>query len=339
MNGKYLIWLKESVRKAQAAHESLWKLAQSERQIFKSPNLEREVESLLTRMQHPSKGVKVVDIDDYSGVDVREVVSRGIQRKRPADSEGEELRDVILWLLVVYLARKSGPGIVFISNDKTFAAENGRGLHPDLIADLISSKVHVDFYRSLREFVVAKALDHAPMDADHFYTLARLKEIEEMTTKLMLRYVTRVGSIRDVDLKEFEFERATRYKVGEDAYFIEASFGGAGSFLIGESVCYVGNVVSGDQTSQTLVTESAGYAFTAPQVPTLGYNQQFAWTSPTLFANNFGWGDVGAVTYIAPEPRKYLCSFTVSVSARAAAQRLESLEIDSIHFKSFLLDE
>ena len=124
--------------------------------------------ALIQRMRLPSKGVRVTEIDDYGQVDFKEVVSRGIHRRRPANDRGEELRDVILWLLALALTNDSRSGITFISKDKTFTSEDGQSLHPDLLNDLNSLSGRLDFYRGIREFVVAKALHHESIDADRF---------------------------------------------------------------------------------------------------------------------------------------------------------------------------
>lgn len=337
VSGKYSEWLRDSVRQARTAHANLWKLTESPSQRFSPPNIEGEVKSVLARMRRPSKGVKVLDVDDYSSIDLKEVVNRGVQRKRPSTADGEELRDVVLWLLVLSLAKNSSAGMVFISKDGQFASEDGQGLHPDLAGDLMALGAHVDFYRSLREFVVAKALDHESIDANSFYSVVRLKEVEKLTMQVMLRYVTRIGSIKTAELKELEFERATRYKVGADAYFVEASFGGAANVLVEESIQYLSDFVVSDQPSERIVTQFTGHPFPAPQVPDPDYAPQLAgqWVAPRM-TYTVRLGEAGAITYSPPKPREYLCSFIVNFSARVAGDHLESLEIDSINFKSFL---
>jgi hypothetical protein len=42
---------------------------------------------------------------------------------------------------------------------------------------------------------------------------------------------------------------------------------------------------------------------------------------------------------LAPKPRRYLCSFKVSLSARTVGDTPESAEVDSIQFNSLLPDE
>jgi len=341
VTARYSEKLKEAARKARSAHESLWKLANSEGQKFKEPRVDQEVEALLKKMRLPSKGVRVTDVNDYDGVDIKELVTRGIHRRRPASERGEELRDVALWLLALNLAKSSRSGIVFISGDKTFADGEGRGLHPDLLSDVGSLKVRLDFYRDIREFVVAKALDHESIDEDRFVSIVPLRTVEQRTRERMIGSSTRVGSVETAELKGFAFERATRYKVGERAFFIEVSFDGSAEVLIEEAGQYQVYVGANPLSTVNFGTYVAGQPIASQMIVSYGQDQlspDVLFKTPSV--NEFAlWNSPSTMSFVAPKSRKYVCSFRVSLSARALDDNLESLEVEAIHFKSFLLNE
>jgi hypothetical protein len=112
-----------------------------------------QVAALRKRLDKPAPGVEVVVYDDFSSIDVKELVRRGVNRIRPASAQGEELRDVILWIMVLQYAKASGAGMGFITDDKTFADEQQQKLHPQLADDVEREGVCVTFYRSIGEFI------------------------------------------------------------------------------------------------------------------------------------------------------------------------------------------
>jgi hypothetical protein len=57
---------------------------------------------------------------DVNGVDVNEVFLSGVKRRRPANKDGEELRDVIIWLIALQYADKEKKQIALVSNDGGF---------------------------------------------------------------------------------------------------------------------------------------------------------------------------------------------------------------------------
>ena len=103
----------------------------------------------------------MVDIDTGMGcVPINEVVLRGIKRIPPANEKGEELRDVILWLYVLEIARERGEQVAFISDDSGFWSGDDRERPLPTILEHISSKnVQVQLYRSMNAFVADHSLE------------------------------------------------------------------------------------------------------------------------------------------------------------------------------------
>lgn len=97
---------------ARDAWSTLQQVGMQERMDFLEPDIKSELAALGELLHHPAQGVQTVMHTDYSGVDVKQVVRRGIGRVRPANDKGEELRDVILWLIVLRYAKQSKARIV-----------------------------------------------------------------------------------------------------------------------------------------------------------------------------------------------------------------------------------
>jgi hypothetical protein len=57
---------------------------------------------------------------DVNGVDVNEVFLSGVKRRPPANKDGEELRDVTIWLIALQYADKEKKQIALVSNDGGF---------------------------------------------------------------------------------------------------------------------------------------------------------------------------------------------------------------------------
>ena len=88
--------LEASVQRAASAWEKLRGKTVDDPGDFPSPDVDAQVTVLRQRLKEPRPGVQVLLYEDLSGVDVKEVVRRGVNRVRPANDNDEELRDVVL---------------------------------------------------------------------------------------------------------------------------------------------------------------------------------------------------------------------------------------------------
>jgi hypothetical protein len=289
-------------------------------------------------MRSPAKGVNVIEIDDYESINIKEVLERGIHRRRPASGNGEELRDVAIWLLVLSLAKKSRTGIVFISGDKTFLNEQELNLHPSLSADIASCGSKISFYKGLREFIIANALNQEPVDSRAFRSLIPIERIEELARRRMKAISTSVGDILTVDFRELEPETAIKYKVGENTYYIEARLGGVARVCAQEQFT---NPISANfwLTTPTIDPSPVGFGQNQGMITvrdmSLEPGQFSSYTPIGLDQPN----TVKLNALIPPKPRNYLCSFKLGVSSRMVGGVAKSIELDSFQFKSFLPDE
>lgn len=60
--------------------------------------------ALNSRLLRPSKDIKCRFYSDYLDFGIEDVVKRGARRIKPASKDGEELRDVVIWLMVLQYA-------------------------------------------------------------------------------------------------------------------------------------------------------------------------------------------------------------------------------------------
>lgn len=348
--GKYSTLLKDSVQRVQQAFNQLSKLSSESRQNFQPPNIEREAEALRKRLASPSRGIRVLEIDGYDQVDIKEVANRGILRKRPASPEGEELRDVILWFITLHLARTCSAPFAFISNDKAFEAADGR-LHPDLIADLNSSKLQLDFYSGIKDFVIAKALERELLDAHHLEKWLPKERLEEIVLAQLLRSTTRVGKIMAVDIRELEFEQATKYKVQENAFFIEVTLHGSAAISAQPEAFTYFLTEQNALLNQPMWNTPPRQVRIANAKTNAGLTHWLSNEPNTVIVGPFfgaelnyseGWNyplDTVNLTPTKTKPDHYLCSFRISLTSRLTEGRIQSVELESIQFGSFLSDE
>jgi predicted nucleic acid-binding protein len=108
-----------------------------------------EQAALKEKLLNPSPGISAV-LHDVSAVSVQDVWRRGINRKRPANGKGEELRDVIIWLGVLQYARDSKESVAFISKDSGFW--DGDNPHADVLADISEGALEITLYKDIDDF-------------------------------------------------------------------------------------------------------------------------------------------------------------------------------------------
>jgi hypothetical protein len=92
---------------------------------------------------------------DTNGVDISEGFLRGVNRRRPANSEGEELRDVIIWLIALQYAETEKKSVALVTADGGFW--NDTQVHDHILEDIKNRKVDVSVFRSVEDFVKASA--------------------------------------------------------------------------------------------------------------------------------------------------------------------------------------
>jgi hypothetical protein len=199
---------------------------------FHPPYPKGETNDLKALLRRPSQGIRTKFVAGTDGVDLNEVVRRGIKRVPPASATGEELRDVVLWLLVLARAKGTGRTTAFVTEDSGFwGADEPK---PQILEDINSLGADLHLYRGLAEFTKENALvSEAATDA---WTQAHLKGLDlhsliEGPLRDALRKSRRVaGHVERITTISLQFVDGSVYKVDDKTDFAELRY--RGSFAV-----------------------------------------------------------------------------------------------------------
>jgi hypothetical protein len=187
----------------------------------------RQVQAFHDRLLKPASSIKTVVFDD-SKINVREVYRRGIKRRRPASHDGEELRDVILWLSVLEYARASKDKVALVTRDKGFW--DADAVHPEILEDIAANEVEIFLHKDIESFNRVNALSAKPISATEVGELLNARELDEKaldrvalrlngieTEKSIVEY--RSGAVLDAG-----WEDGTVYEVADGVRFAEVAY-------------------------------------------------------------------------------------------------------------------
>ncbi len=315
---------------ARGAWTTLQKVGINSRIDFPELDINHEVSDLGNLLINPTPGVKVLLYDDYSGVSIKEVAQRGISRKCPANEKGEELRDVILWLVVLQYATQSSATVAFVSGDKTFQDNEG-ALDPSLREDVERAQVKINFYPLIRDFVKGNALEVEPIQQSVLAPHISVDELRLISTKQLLGSQFWDGTTVGAEVDRCDFADARRYRVGEDSFYIEARYTGEGRIHIARFTYFSSGLPAGlygnyaPSYPNILGVATLGYqpdeSIFAPQTP-LKNETTFI---PSVFSPALPQNIVASAQTTESE---YRCSFSLRLSLRLARDKREALEVD-----------
>ena len=146
-----------------AATESLKLIGASAPAGVRAPAMKGDSLALNSRLLHPSKDIKSRFYSDYLDFGVDDVVKRGARRIKPANNEGEELRDVVIWLMVLQYATFEKKSVAFITADKGFWQADQ--IHPHISADIRNKNAAVEMFRDVPSFLTAKMPQPTAVDS------------------------------------------------------------------------------------------------------------------------------------------------------------------------------
>jgi hypothetical protein len=108
---------------------------------------ETEVVAILQRkLEELADSVEFVD---YVAEDMPEMIRRLAGRIPPASSEGEEARDVLLWLITKRIC--STRKVALVTNDRTFY--QGDTLHPQLVTELVDAENSLEVFHEVNDLL------------------------------------------------------------------------------------------------------------------------------------------------------------------------------------------
>src|SRR5258708_40164464 len=103
---RYKDRLKRDVNTAKSSWHVLAATKMTSQPRFPHVDFDKEVQKYREQLLNPAPGVTAFQYSDVSGIDINEIARRGIKRKKPASESGEELRDVLLWCLLIQYAKQ-----------------------------------------------------------------------------------------------------------------------------------------------------------------------------------------------------------------------------------------
>jgi hypothetical protein len=197
-------------------------------QPFPKVDIDREKRALRKRLRRPEKDIDLKNLVETEGVDLTEVFLRGIHRTRPANDDGEELRDVILWLFAIAYAKTIDEPLAFISSDRGFWHGTSH-VAAQIEKDISESGRKITLYRTLDAFIADTALHSVD------FTEVRFNEIfsaSDLRAKLLAAVKTTIGGASrgflwtgseegELQLTSVTFQGGSEYEVGDEVSFAE----------------------------------------------------------------------------------------------------------------------
>jgi hypothetical protein len=213
-------------KKAEQAIRELNRLAVgvSSKIEFHPPSPATARRSFRKKLSQPAPRIKTIIYSDVENVDVNDVFLRGVRRQRPASEAGEELRDVIIWLIVLQYAKSTGRQVAFISNDDGFWDSDS--VHSQILEDITSEKINICLFRTIEDFVKSSAPSPTLLDATQVSSLLKFKpnmEAIKEAAKAALRKRTQ-GTVVAFEVASFKFSNGVLYEVGKNSQYAELTY-------------------------------------------------------------------------------------------------------------------
>jgi hypothetical protein len=191
------------------------------RERFQKPNLKHAMVDLRRRLMKPTDAVAPIYVGETTGVSVDEVFMRGVRRTRPANEQGEELRDVVIWLWAIAYSNSLLSPTAFISNDSAFWTKEG--VHPDIQRDLLGSPL-MSIYRSIDDFAKQHAPAPTPATPEWLSSHFHIQAVEGQLIDRAARELAEIGATRDLTLGRYSLTGGEVYDVAPQTQFAELQF-------------------------------------------------------------------------------------------------------------------
>lgn len=190
---------------------------------FTESDIEDQKRLLRARLMKPSDAVKVTYHKDTSKISVEDVFIRGIHRIPPANGDGEELRDVIMWLSTLDYAKSSNLEAAFITNDSGFWANDAP--RPEIQEDIKKAGVAIRLYRNIDKFVEENSPDVKVVGEKWAYeAFPEFSDDVIAAAESAIRSRAFGGTVSSVSLKSVQFKEGKLFEVAPDVQVAELLF-------------------------------------------------------------------------------------------------------------------
>jgi hypothetical protein len=322
--------LKNTLNQAKGAWELFRKTRMSSHPKFPYVDFDKEVQEYKQRLLAPAPSVNVLQYVDVSGVHVNEIARRGIKRIKPASKAGEELRDVLIWLLVFQYAKQTHKEVAFISGDKAFRiSEDEDGLHPDLASEIAGSKLPIHFYRKIAMFVTSQSLSDESVGTEWFDRFVASEDVHARISEAILATETKYGWPHDISLEFVEFSEGKAYKVSQRSVYAELKYTGRAKLTFETIPLTVRNnvFISGSMGNLSQMADVDKIVHTLSPPPKYVANLQDLYTTSIDALGPVREGVLMATPFVKNDR---LFDFGAWVSARIDDEQLVSWQIDRL---------
>jgi PIN domain len=188
---------------------------------FRKPNINNAMRRLRRKLMKPSDNVIPLYAAETAGVSIDDVFLRGVHRLRPSNDEGEELRDVIIWLWVLSYSGTAPENVAFLSQDSAFWSNDEP--HPRIAHDILGSQGRLSIHRTIDEFLKRHAPAPTEITSEWFSQHFNLAQFERDSVNAATQELVKAlqGSVRDVQLEELNFNSGSLYEVAAGVQFTE----------------------------------------------------------------------------------------------------------------------
>jgi len=249
---RYKERLKKGLNAAKGSWVSFAEIRMSPHADFPHIDVEQEFQKLEERMLNPGPRIQTLKYTDVSDIDVNEIARRGAKRLKPANQNGEELRDVLVWLLVVQYAKKTKLEVAFISGDQGFRQTDDKNdLHSELVEEIASAKLPIRFYPSISTFLTSQSLSQQPIEEDW---LPRYVNSEYLAEEIMKAILTTENSqgLLEVSIEKLEFSGGTSYQVSAESRYVELKYVGRAKLTFRHPIGRLSDMMVGPEELTTM---------------------------------------------------------------------------------------
>lgn len=244
---------------------------------FTEPDIAYQKKQVRYKLMKPSTAVAVFYYADTSRISVDNVFIRGIHRIPPANVDGEELRDVIVWLSTLDYAKSKNRKVAFITNDSGFWVNDD--VRPNVQEDIKKAGVEVRLYRSIDSFVEENSLDVKAVDgklANELFPEFIDGVVAAAESALRSRRGLGLGSVVDsVSLKSAQFKEGKLFEVAPNVQVAEMLFSVSVQFQTRTFQNIVPNSILGAQVSYPNSILGAQVSYLEEAFPGLGRHIPF----------------------------------------------------------------
>lgn len=346
----YREFLSSTLRQLTREWDSLRKFAVTEIDELEAPiDIEHEVYLYEKDLMQPAPNVRVRLYNDYSGVDLAEVVRRGVERVKPANQNGEELRDVILWLMVVKYASGARCPVALISDDRDFQGPGG-SLHETLASDLARAEAQVVLYKDIADFIAGNALGTEVMTEESFSRLVDSGLLRAEIQKRIRQSYQLGGEVLESEIDAVHFLSGNKYTVGDGSFYLECRLTGEASVRVREYQYSI--QVGGYSPASNLATVIQGRDYSTPSsqvvvgrtatvINPLVFTSLNTASSSVAYPGRETFTQTGRIydrlwssgfTQPDSSENSYKCGFECEISARIDAGQLKALQTDRLAF-------